>query len=145
MYIWARLANVFAVFRRERQHASQLRPNSPGDQWGNRCLRKSTASRGVCPAFSSWLFGFLETQTHGDIPVPVQRQILCNQTNFFIFKPQSLRQILKSPPPGPQHGWKWQPAWAHSPDALGHWDGTKLGVSQSNAEKSLQHDKHYGI
>lgn len=102
-YIWARFANVFALFYRKRQHASGIGPDSPGDQRGNRCLRKSAlTSRRLCSVISSWLFGFLESQIYGDTPSLVCGQKLGEQTNFFSSERPS--QILKSPPPGQQYG-----------------------------------------
>lgn len=79
IYIWVRFANVFALFYRKRQHASQIRLDSPGDEWDNRCLRKSAlTSRRLSSAVSSWLFEFLESQIRGDTPSPVQGQKLCD-------------------------------------------------------------------
>ena len=77
IYIWVIFADVFPLFYRQRQHASQIRPDSPCDPRGSRCLRKGALpSRRLSSAPRLWVFGFLEHQIHGDTPSPVRGQKL---------------------------------------------------------------------
>lgn len=133
MYIWGRFCQSLCTLLRGEAACQPNQPRQPWRSWGSRCLRKITPSEGSArPCTQSWGSQNLRpVLTH----LPVHKDRGCNQT-FSLYQGDQ-EKILQSSSPGPQHGWKWQPAWALGPAALRHRAGECLGISQSDAEKSL--------